>query len=209
MTRLCATLIVAFATLAPAQDLTGIWKGNDGGTYRITQHGAQVFWYGRSADGGRAWQNVFHGSQLSREVISGTWADLPPGAMRNSGNLTLRIAGDRLFAQNQTGGFAGTDWLRGTDEGPVNVAVSPASVQRGIAALTPVSGGRTPSSYAAEVPPGPWASESAAVLERVIRRLAGDGAWNEYYALEAEKLKPVDDGARVQKRMSFINLILP
>jgi hypothetical protein len=70
-----------------SQDLTGIWQGNNEGTYYIRQTGIEVFWFG---DGGTAYQNVFHG-KIYGNLLFGDYADVPSGKNRNSGSVILRI----------------------------------------------------------------------------------------------------------------------
>ena len=103
--------------VAPGQrqlDLTGQWRCNDGGTYYVRQVGPEVWWYGRSADGGRSFSNVFHGRiQGDGHAIAGRWADVPMGRTLNSGQLTWRITGpSRLNAVSQTGGFSCNNLVR-------------------------------------------------------------------------------------------------
>lgn len=95
----------------PAQaDITAVFHCNDGGTYYVRQVGNQLWWYGESGDGGRSWSNVFNGT-ISGDTVQGNWADVPKGATRNSGYMTLRINGSNLFyATYQTGGFGGSVW---------------------------------------------------------------------------------------------------
>jgi hypothetical protein len=98
-------------TISSSRNLTGRWQGNDGGTYYIRQIGNRIWWLGEDSNG-EAWSNVFHGS-ISGNRVSGDWADVPKGSMRQSGTLTLQFtAPDRLRAVSQTGGFGGTEWQK-------------------------------------------------------------------------------------------------
>jgi hypothetical protein len=98
--------------IAQTSDLTGQWRGNDGGTYYIRQVGSQVFWFGENSSDRTSWSNVYHGT-ISRGVITGSWADVPKGRYRNNGTLTLRIASSRRIVRtNVTGAFGGTEWTR-------------------------------------------------------------------------------------------------
>ena len=96
----------------PGVDLTGVWRGNDGGTYYIRQIGGQVFWLGESGDGGRSWTNIAIGS-LSGDVLRLDWGDVTKGATRNHGRLVLRVdAPNHMVRTEVTGGFGGTEWRR-------------------------------------------------------------------------------------------------
>lgn len=100
------------ATVLAVNGLTGTWKGDDGGTYYVRQTGNELWWYGKDANGGQSWSNVFHGS-ISGSRISGTWADVPPGAANSSGILVIDIQGNsRMTATQKTGGFGGSNWMR-------------------------------------------------------------------------------------------------
>jgi len=93
-------------------DLTGRWRGNDGGAYFLRQVGNQIWWYGQSGDGGGSWTNVFHGRIEGHQVL-GTWADVPQGRIMSSGEMSLQILAPNLLrAVNRTGGFGGSEWSR-------------------------------------------------------------------------------------------------
>ena len=109
-----------FAAAAPAQaqcsapgpDLSGVWQGNDGGTYRVSQVGNEVFWVGTSRDGGRSFINVYHGTRDGSD-IHGAWADVG-GRAHSGGTLALRVLNNGLLAVIQmSGGFSGNRWTRG------------------------------------------------------------------------------------------------
>jgi hypothetical protein len=99
-------------TIAQARSLTSVWNCNDGGVYFIRQVGNQIWWYGQSADGGEAWSNVFQGTIRGNEII-GSWADVPKGAIRGYGEMTLRIISNNRI-QKISGGenFGGSVWSR-------------------------------------------------------------------------------------------------
>jgi hypothetical protein len=104
-----------FGSGSHAVNLSGRWAGNDGGTYYIRQVGDEVWWFGESANGGKNWSNVFHGSiDWRTHTIRGQWIDIPKGATRNRGKLVLRYADDgrTLSALQRTGGFGGSMWHR-------------------------------------------------------------------------------------------------
>jgi hypothetical protein len=99
----------------PAFDLTGTWRGNDGSVYYIRHDDPHVWWAGFSDNGGgQTWTHVFHGIRMfngtGSEVISGNWADVPRGTVRNTGTLVFTPSGDRLT--KVTGGIITTTWQR-------------------------------------------------------------------------------------------------
>jgi hypothetical protein len=116
--RTAAAAPAAIAPPAPAPiaaaplNLTGVWSGDDGGTYYLRQIGDRLWWYGQSGDGGRAWTNVLHGG-IQGNRITGSWADVPHGQIQNAGEMELAIMSpDRLMATRKTGGFGGSVWTR-------------------------------------------------------------------------------------------------
>jgi Caspase domain/PAN domain len=93
-------------------DLTGTWSANDGGTYTIGQSGKQVRWEGVSADHGRTWSHTFKGI-IQDNLIVGKFFDHPPGRIRQSGYLTIRIVtANRLEMAVSGGNFGGSVWNR-------------------------------------------------------------------------------------------------
>ena len=102
----------SFLTVQARINLTGRWRGNDGGIYYIRQIGNELWWYGQSRDSGNTWSNVFH-AKINRRIIRGNWADVPKGRIRQSGKLTLQIINARTIrAVSKTGGFGGSQWSR-------------------------------------------------------------------------------------------------
>lgn len=107
-------------------NLTGTWRGDDGGTYWIRQVGTCIWWSGFSGPVdtptmGRNFSNVLAGSIVllsSRPYISGYWADVPRGSILSSGTLLLEIRTyssgkpSRLFKRRYTGGFGGSSWTQ-------------------------------------------------------------------------------------------------
>ena len=97
--------------LSAPYDLTGEWTGDDGGKYQVRSVGAELFWFGRTDDGTQA--SIFHGTLQNPAQYRGRWADVPPGAERDSGVMTIRVAGpDRLEVVGETPGFEGRRWQR-------------------------------------------------------------------------------------------------
>lgn len=116
-----ACLMFAFATtlIAPANTddwegkLTGIWSCDDGGTYYIRVVGRDVYWLGESANGGRAWTNVFFGKLVGRK-IKGVWSDLPKGGAGGYGQMEFKLSPDGLTFETVAGGenFGGKSWWK-------------------------------------------------------------------------------------------------
>ncbi|MEV0492001.1 hypothetical protein [Streptomyces atratus] len=72
--------------------LTGIWTADDAGTYYIRQIGDSVWWLGMSHDQGRTFTNAFSGrvaANGAESVIRGESVDVPLGARRDSGPISL------------------------------------------------------------------------------------------------------------------------
>ena len=95
----------------PNCTLTGVWRGNDGGTYRMSESGSRVAWRGESADGGKSWAHNFRGFR-DGSVIKGHWADTA-GPM-GKGTLTLRVDSQTRISRiaNSGSGFGGSLWTR-------------------------------------------------------------------------------------------------
>jgi hypothetical protein len=111
--RIAMIAVVAVLALwcgrASAQDLTGVWSANDGGTYYVRQIGPHVWWFG---DGGSGFSNVAHG-RFEGDHISLNWADVPKGGTRGNGKLVLVMENPgRMVARRATGPFAGRVWTR-------------------------------------------------------------------------------------------------
>jgi hypothetical protein len=102
------------AVVAPS--LTGIWTSDDGGIYQIRQIGENVWWYGQSPDGGKAYTHVFHGVQYDDGEIAGSWVDVPPGRATNNGTMTILLVFEdgnyQIRKQRETGGFWSSVWKK-------------------------------------------------------------------------------------------------
>jgi len=97
----------------PRKQISGTWKSNDGGTYRVRRVGKVVWWVGESGDDGQTWTNVFRGV-LNGSTITGDWTDVR-GEI-NNGTLTLELDGTltALRGFRKTGGsreFGGSRWF--------------------------------------------------------------------------------------------------
>jgi hypothetical protein len=112
-------------------DLSGTWSCSDGGTYVINHAGNRVVWEGRSGDGGRSWTHSFEGT-IQGDRIVGYFRDKPPGAARQQGSLTVRIASNsRLEKVASSVVFGGSVWTRGAhgSEFEITSVSSPSSVK--------------------------------------------------------------------------------
>jgi hypothetical protein len=95
-------------------DLSGIWHGDDSGTYYIQQNGQDIWWVGGTTfNEGTTFVNVFFGHR-SGDSIKGEWADVPLGVNKGYGGLTLLCSQNLhnyvLTKTAGTGGFGGTSW---------------------------------------------------------------------------------------------------
>lgn len=94
-------------------ELSGVWKGNDGGTYYVQQDGNKVWWIGASNfREGTGFSNVFEG-QRDGNLVTGKWAGVPMGKTRNNGELSVICnyvngGDDTLTITSSSGGFGGT-----------------------------------------------------------------------------------------------------
>ena len=101
-------------------NLTGTWLGDDGGVYYLRQIGNQLWWAGFSTatpagagdlHKGLSFTNVFQG-QITGNVATGEWADVPKGRILQNGTLTLSLSNGLIQRQAVTGGFGATQWNR-------------------------------------------------------------------------------------------------
>lgn len=102
-------MLLLFSSTAFADDLTGRWRGNDGGIYYITQIDNRLVWYGQDSRRRPVWSNVFNGRVHGRH-IRGRWVDVPKGHTLGDGRLELKIRrhGNVMVVIKQTGGFSAT-----------------------------------------------------------------------------------------------------
>lgn len=90
-------------------DLTGFWKDEEGGNYEIRQIGNKIWWHMTKLP---TVSNVFLGI-VSGNTISGDWADLPNGNLRNTGNIQLRIvSNNRLEKVSSSFQYSGSVFTR-------------------------------------------------------------------------------------------------
>lgn len=121
-------------------ELTGVWAGNDTGTYYIRQVGDCVWWFGTEvsdiepgATGQRGFANVASGRIVGTQVDL-EWADLPLGNTVNGGGLTFIYDEERgeLALADQRGGrqpFGGTVLTRIPPEATSSATPSAAPTQ--------------------------------------------------------------------------------
>jgi hypothetical protein len=134
-------------------NLSGKWKGDDGGTYFIGQNGfpgmdvtPKVWWFGSNSLGDKAgFSNVFQGEMKGGDpsgkwIITGKWADVPMGNTNGNGELVLvvetytnydengknPVTYDVLTKSSERGGFGGTELTRPQPHcGDVNTSDTP------------------------------------------------------------------------------------
>ena len=96
------------------RNLSGEWRSNDGGRYRVTENGNRVTWVALSGDSGRSWRHRFSGTRTGN-VITGYWADFGATGPNGRGTLTLRVRDPMFFYRtaNTGSGFGGVRWWRG------------------------------------------------------------------------------------------------
>jgi hypothetical protein len=95
-----------------AINLAGRWSCNDGGTYTIRQSGSKLSWEGVSGDGGKSWSHSFRGV-IQNNIIEGNFTDHPPGAMRGSGPLKIKVVDANRMEMLRAGTlFGGSAWTR-------------------------------------------------------------------------------------------------
>ena len=116
---LLACLLITTPVLCqPAQkyDLTGMWRDDVGGQYRIRQAGGTVVW---SDDRSPTVLNVFAGT-IQGDAITGQWWDVPGSRLLGSGTLSLRIdSNDRLVITGSSIPYGGSVITRiGSGGGP-------------------------------------------------------------------------------------------
>lgn len=100
---------VVVSTLPNSTITSGrVWICDDGGFYFITVINNEVWWHGDGRTKG--FHNVMHGT-ITGNIITGTWADVPPGSAKSSGSIVLQIDNANSFhVTSATGGFGGKTW---------------------------------------------------------------------------------------------------
>lgn len=86
-------------------NLTGIWKGDDDGTYYIRNIDNDVWWLGVSnGDDGKTFSNILKGYiHENNKTITAEWTDIPRGVNKYYGTLTLSIDSNNMIQKiNET-----------------------------------------------------------------------------------------------------------
>jgi hypothetical protein len=102
--------LVLLAHPLAAQDLTGIWRDNNGRQYAMRQAGEEFCWSIEKT-------NVFCGLVIGN-IIAGRWLDLPTGPYRGGGQMVLKIeSANRLTKVQESNSYGAWQWTReGTRE---------------------------------------------------------------------------------------------
>ncbi|MDO8793628.1 MAG: hypothetical protein Q7J25_03310 [Vicinamibacterales bacterium] len=112
---LVLALVLAGMRPAPAfgQNVTGTWIASSGGVYTITQSGTSVTWVSRDPAPSPAWVHNFSGA-ISGDIIEGDYVAVPPGQLRATGHLTLRVVdATHMTLVSATGAaFGSSSWTR-------------------------------------------------------------------------------------------------
>jgi hypothetical protein len=106
-------LLLLFPALAQAVDLSGQWRGDDGGEYYLVQRDSSLYWYAERSATAPAWAHIFDG-RIRGERVRGKWNDVPKGTTRGHGELELELreGGNVLAITRKSGGFGGTSLTR-------------------------------------------------------------------------------------------------
>ncbi len=110
---------------AQENDLTGIWKCDDKGTYYIRQIEDSIWWYAVNSNSARVAKGSIKGNTLSLYYV-----DVPKpnkGEGKGSGKLTLnRISPNELKAIQKPSDFDGLSWTRIQKERVMGAGLGPA-----------------------------------------------------------------------------------
>lgn len=116
-------VLLAWAFFSPVlyAQLTGEWTDENGACYRIRQVGNVVYW--NYEDLPRV-ENVFTG-YLAKNILTGTWADLPGGQIMGSGTLSLRVeSNNRMVKIAESDTYQGSVITRGACRGTTGGGVT-------------------------------------------------------------------------------------
>lgn len=111
----------------PGSSWSGVWFGNDGGIYYANHAGSRFGWFGEHCSAGPGgappWANVFVSEGFpGGGTVRGAWADVPYGAARGAGTMTLSVTPTLIRRTAVSGGFGGSEWRRAS-----SLATMPAS----------------------------------------------------------------------------------
>jgi len=91
--------------------LSGIWKGDTGGTFYIQEDRGKVYWYAEQLTRNPYWAHVFTG-KIKDLKIKGVWIDVPKGKRRTRGRLQAEITPDGKYILINAPGFGITRLYR-------------------------------------------------------------------------------------------------
>jgi len=91
--RICLLIILISLSASAQSALSGIWKGDKGGTFYIQESRGNVYWYAEQLSRNPYWAHIFTGKLKDLE-IKGTWIDIPKGKRRNQGRLIAEVTPD-------------------------------------------------------------------------------------------------------------------
>lgn len=109
--RVLVSIAIFLASIpAIAQDLTGIWRDENGTRYVVRQSGSDLCW---SMERLPAASSVFCATVMP-PLIVGTWLDLPTGQRRGAGQLVLRIDSENRIVRvsDVQGSYGASTWIR-------------------------------------------------------------------------------------------------
>ena len=112
--RIIFCLLGLVILLGPAQvsaALSGIWKGDTGGTFYIQEDRGKVYWYAEQLTRNPYWAHVFTG-KIKDLKINGTWIDVPKGKRRTRGRLQAELTADGKYILIKAPGFGITRLYR-------------------------------------------------------------------------------------------------
>lgn len=126
-----STIHSGFHNNGNPKDMSGNWRGNDGGSYYLhhfwnwgpTSY-ATIVWFGERAfsSGKPGWANIAIGSRQGK-TIRLEWLDSPKGNTLGKGTLELEIRNtNELVRKKVTGGFGGSRWTRRTPTSPIQMS---------------------------------------------------------------------------------------
>lgn len=100
-------------------DLDGVWKCSDGGTYYLRETEGKVAWFGEAAFGsGRPlFANVAVGIRQGNTVTL-DWVDVAKCNMKGKGKLQLKVNNANEIVKISGGGFGGRKWTRPEGSSP-------------------------------------------------------------------------------------------
>lgn len=108
-------VLMPTATLAA---LSGIWKGDNGGTFYIQEDRGNIYWYAEQLTRNPYWAHIFTG-KIKDHKIDGIWIDVPKGKRRTRGRLAAEVTADGKYILIQAPGFDNTRLYR-WDNKPVS-----------------------------------------------------------------------------------------